>query len=64
MNRGNPNAQWLIDPTAGVRLAPRVVHCPRCGIAKGQLGQVRKTLCVDCRDELTPAERAAWRGAA
>lgn len=63
----NPNASWeraSVDPTAGVRLVTRVYRCPRCGIVKGAWSQVRRTLCHDCVDVLTPEERLEWRAAA
>lgn len=50
-----------VDPTAGVRLSPRLVTCPRCGIEK--LHKSRRGLCLDCCGILTQAERAAWRAA-
>lgn len=57
--------QWAnVDPSAGVRLMPRMLLCPRCGGVKGRKGYDRPGLCVDCRDVLTNAEKAAWRAAA
>ena len=52
-----------VDPTAGVRLSPRLLLCPRCGGVKGRKGYDRPGLCVDCRDVLSDAEKAAWRRA-
>lgn len=53
------------DPTAGVTLAPTILECPRCGVAKGIKGKDRPGLCHDCRDVLpTHADRAPWRVAA
>lgn len=48
------------DPSAGVRLAPRMLICPRCGIVKGRPHKVRPGLCADCRDVVPRAERSAW----
>ncbi len=49
------------DPSAGVRLMPKMFRCPRCGVVKGRASEVRRTICVDCHDVLTPAERIEWR---
>ena len=49
------------DPSAGVRLMPKMFRCPRCGVVKGRASGVRCTICHDCRDVLTPAERIEWR---
>lgn len=49
------------DPSAGVRLMQKMFRCPRCGIVKGRASEVRRTICADCRDVLTPAERIVWR---
>lgn len=48
------------DPTAGVRLMPKLIECPRCGVTKGRIGKARPGICTDCRDTMTPAERRAW----
>lgn len=58
MARGWANANN--DPTAGVKLMPRMVTCPRCGVAKGRPGYVRPGLCGDCREVVPRADRAAW----
>lgn len=52
------------DPSAGVPLMPRMHHCPRCGVVKGRASEVRRTICADCREGLSPAERLEWREAA
>lgn len=52
------------DPSAGVRLMPRLYLCPRCGVVKGRASEVRPTICGDCRDVLTPAERIEWKQSA
>lgn len=52
------------DPSAGVRLMPALLLCPRCGCVKGRKGYDRPGLCVDCRDVLSDAEKAIWRRAA
>lgn len=56
----NVGAAWMIDPTAGVRLMPGLVYCPRCGVVKGRVQKVRRGLCADCRETMTPDERRAW----
>lgn len=60
---GNLGATWekaSADPSAGVRLFPRVIKCSRCGVAKGRPYYARPGLCRDCRDVVPVAERAAW----
>ena len=55
--------QWRwanADPSAGVRLMPRMIICPRCGVVKGRAWSVRPGLCRDCREGLTLEERRAW----
>lgn len=49
-----------LDPTAGVRLYPRVIHCPRCGVEKGSHGHAKPGICRDCAGSLTAEERAEW----
>ena len=58
-----PASQWdyaSVDPTAGVRLAPRLAICPRCGVVKGRASHCRPGLCRDCVDSMTRDERLAW----
>lgn len=56
--------QWANrDPSTGVRRVPKLFYCPRCGVLKGRASEVRKTLCADCHDVLTPAERIEWKEA-
>lgn len=60
---GNYGATWekaSVDPSAGVRLYPRLVKCIRCGVVKGRPKSVRPGLCRDCRAGMPMSERAAW----
>lgn len=40
---------------------PKMFRCPRRGVVKGRASEVRRTICADCHDVLTPAERVEWR---
>lgn len=52
-------ARAIIDPSAGVTLAPRLELCPRCGVSKGKKSNARPGLCRDC-SEVLGADRVRW----
>ena len=56
----NTGARWMIDPSAGVRLAPPRRYCTRCGVDKGKKSQTRGGLCRDCVATMPRADVRAW----